>query len=723
MNKKQFLLSALALITPTLFAQSLVVRNADRKWDGAFDQLIEGQSVRKSAAQGTIIATPATLNDVIINVTENANAVADYLKTQGYTADVISDQCLVAALPAKFIPTLAQRADVVYVAQSQQYAPLLNSVRELTKVDALHAGTGLDTPFDGTGVVVGVIDQGFQYNHMAFKSGTVEYYTGTRFTNVLPNSGDTYSTSAHGHATHVANIAAGRKVTGDNTAKDLYGIAYNSDLLLCSSNFQTSSVLKQATAIKKYAEAAGKPWVINMSFGGHVGPHDGTSSGDQNMNKLMGEGGIMVAAAGNEGGDKIHVKASFTEDDQVKSMYVMPGSTNTSKMIILDIWSTNADGQKGLTIQPLIKTSTKEYIPTASQLRTAFRVTDEVNALNKKQHMELDGQISTLASILGVPANSAYYFIVKVTGNTGNGYHAWLGATGSYDAKFGSNMASFSQYKVQSPSQDYLVGEGAANIPDAIAVGAYNNRMNFKSLSGASYQVGYGSKGILASFSSPGPSVNPDLVKPAVTAPGAGIYSAFNRYDTNVKATAADVVARVKNTGDQKDDFYGMMSGTSQASPVVTGIVALWLQANPKLTPAQVLQIIKETAERDSNTGTADESGWNAKSGYGKIDAYAGLKRALELANQQGISEALNTEAPVSLQKNADSWKVLFNNDETYADIRIVALNGQVVANQRLNAPRRGEETTISLSNLTPGVYLFHVNTTASKLTRKLIVK
>ena len=324
---------------------------------------------------------------------------------------------------------------------------------------------------------------------------------------------------------------------------------------------------------------------------------------------------------------------------------------------------------------------------------------------------------------MGVPANSAYYFIVKVTGNTGNGYHAWLGATGSYDAKFGSNMASFSQYKVQSPSQDYLVGEGAANIPDAIAVGAYNNRMNFKSLSGASYQVGYGSKGILASFSSPGPSVNPDLVKPAATAPGAGIYSAFNRYDTNVKATAADVVARVKNTGDMKDDFYGMMSGTSQASPVVTGIVALWLQANPKLTPAQVLQIIKETAERDSNTGTADESGWNAKSGYGKIDAYAGLKRALEIANQQGISEALNTEAPVSLQKNADSWKVLFNNDETYADIRIVALNGQVVASQHLNAPRRGEETTISLSNLTPGVYLFHVNTTASKLTRKLIVK
>ena len=723
MNKKQLLLSALALVTPTLFAQDIVVRNAARKWDGAFDQQIAGQSVRHIAAQGSGEATPATPAEVIINVSGDAEAVADFIKGEGYSAEVIGEKCLVATIPAKFVPTLAEREEVVYVAQSQQFYPLLSNVREITKVDPIHAGTGLDTPFDGTGVVVGVIDQGFQYNHAAFKGDGVAYYNGAKFTTTPTSNSDSYSTSAHGHATHVANIAAGRKVTGDDTAKELYGIAYNADLLLASSSFASANVLAQAKAIKSWAAAEGKPWVINMSFGGHVGPHDGSSSSDQNMNALMGEGGIMVAAAGNEGTDKIHAKASFDEDNQVKSLYIVAGAGNTTKMVVLDLWATLADGQKGLTIQPIIKTASKEYIPTARQVQQAFRVTDEVNALNNKQHYELNGQVTTLASLLGVPSNTTYYFVIKVTGNTGNGYHAWIGADTQYPNTFGSNLSSISQYKIQPASQDYLIGEGAASINDAVAVAAYVNRKNFKSLNGGSYQVGYGTAGTIASFSSPGPAVNPDVVKPAVAAPGAGVYSAFNRYDTNVSATTADVVAKVRNTATNSDDYYGLMSGTSQASPVVTGIVALWLQANPKLTPAQVMEIIRKTAERDTQTGDGDDTGWDAKWGYGKIDAYAGLKMALEMKTNSGIGEALNTEAPVTLQKNADEWKVLFNSDETFADIQVVTLGGQVVTSRHIDAPRCGEETAVSLTGLTPGVYLFHVSTTASKLTRKLVVK
>ena len=34
--------------------------------------------------------------------------------------------------------------------------------------------------------------------------------------------------------------------------------------------------------------------------------------------------------------------------------------------------------------------------------------------------------------------------------------------------------------------------------------------------------------------------------------------------------------------------FYGSMSGTSMATPMVTGIVALWLQVKPDLTVADV---------------------------------------------------------------------------------------------------------------------------------------
>ena len=80
-----------------------------------------------------------------------------------------------------------------------------------------------------------------------------------------------------GHATHVANIAAGSKVSGS----DYYGFATDADLILISSDFANSSVLKQAKAIKNYAEKNGQPWVLNMSFGAEIGPHDGSTEFDR----------------------------------------------------------------------------------------------------------------------------------------------------------------------------------------------------------------------------------------------------------------------------------------------------------------------------------------------------------------------------------------------------------------------------------------------------------
>ena len=135
------------------------------------------------------------------------------------------------------------------------------------------------------------------------------------------------------------------------------------------------------------------------------------------------------------------------------------------------------------------------------------------------------------------------------------------------------------------------------------------------------------------------------------------------------------------------------------------------------------MKIFQETARRDKTTGEADETGWNARSGYGKIDAYEGLKKALEMANQSGINEMQNTEKPVSFMKNSDEWKVLFNNNETYAQLEVVSMNGQVVYNKRIEAPRRGQEELINLQNLTPGVYVLHVNTLAGSITRKVVVK
>ena len=75
------------------------------------------------------------------------------------------------------------------------------------------------------------------------------------------------------------------------------------------------------------------------------------------------------------------------------------------------------------------------------------------------------------------------------------------------------------------------------------------------------------------------------------------------------------------------DYYYLAESGTSMASPVVAGVVALWLQARPNLTPEQVLDVISRTSTHPD----ASLQYPNNTYGHGQIDAYRGLLEVLEL--------------------------------------------------------------------------------------------
>jgi serine protease AprX len=100
----------------------------------------------------------------------------------------------------------------------------------------------------------------------------------------------------------------------------------------------------------------------------------------------------------------------------------------------------------------------------------------------------------------------------------------------------------------------------------------------------------------MASFSSRGPSAIDYEAKPDVVAPGVGIVSLSDpgglfyttKVDYLVKGTLLSLVG-------QKP--YLSLSGTSMASPMVAGTVALMMQANPKLTPNLAKAIIEYTAQ------------------------------------------------------------------------------------------------------------------------------
>ena len=136
----------------------------------------------------------------------------------------------------------------------------------------------------------------------------------------------------------------------------------------------------------------------------------------------------------------------------------------------------------------------------------------------------------------------------------------------------------------------------------------------------ANYALNESGRLEMAPASSWGPSWD-GRNKPDVTAIGT-VISAGNYYNENNKD---EVIESFDAYGVQGMETWVGQYGTSQASPMVAGIIALWLQAKPTLTPEDVLALIRKTSK-------PLEAVPNTKSGAGLIDAYAGLLEILGLA-------------------------------------------------------------------------------------------
>lgn len=598
----------------------------------------------------------------VMLTTTDADATMAQLRAIGVSATVISPTLVNASLgpvlgdasfDSAFGDAIAKLESIPSITAIELGAPVHQNLvlsREETGIDRMHSGvtpTGsVPQSLTGQGVIVGIVDAGFEYGHAAFFTPEGQYRVRRIWDQGASNgrtpAGFDYGTeyltptemlNAHTdeagatHGTHVANIAA-----GSDPSSPYNGVATDAELVLVAieqAHSTSSYIIDAVKYIFDYAAREGKPCAINISLGSHYGPHDGTSATDRAFDSMTGPGRIIVGSAGNEADLNMHASKTFTAGDtQLKTMFSF--SNPTLMRSLIDIWGSqgqdftvsvvSVDNLKGQIIHqsPAVSSSTDgttQYNFTTDQSGAVGHCIISVKHDNSNgcPNIYIESEFTYLA------ANRKLALIIQ--GTEGSTIHLW-NCTG--DAFYSNGRPGWTAGDSHCTSSE--IGGTARSI---ITVGAYALRNKFTDLYGDEYTASViPGQGEIGFFSSQGPTRD-GRMKPEVVAPGVLVCSAVS------KLHYADRYAmEAISTGhDNSIYYYHPETGTSMSSPLVAGTVACWLQADPTLTPDRVRQILAATSRHDQYTGPTSGNVY----GYGKLDAYAGAHMALTGELPEGI--------------------------------------------------------------------------------------
>ncbi|MCB9081824.1 MAG: S8 family serine peptidase [Lewinellaceae bacterium] len=593
---------------------------------------------------------------------------ADFLRELGCQVHTVLGNLATVRIPIDRLESVVNHPGVLQVETNRGYhAELDESIKEI-KAHTLRNSSppfGGAGKFTGSGVIVGVIDFGFEYKHRVFrdpadptKSRILFLYDQT----LTPQGGEAGPADGIGgtmigveydkaaieaalaaadpttvvrhepdsHGTHVAGIAAGNGAQGGNChgAYHYVGVAPDADLILVrlrsgSNQLGTSNNLIDAISyIKRKADTLDKPCVINMSLGDNLGAHDGTSLAEEMIDLFLtilgpSRGFTIIKSAGNQASDKKHAQGSVPGNNaasplELKFQVTAPESDDDTTTLEIDIWYPEAND---LNVQVIPPGNTITGTNTASP--------GNVNTFTETTK----NSTGSIDSSVGLPNSQKRIFIdITPAANDHNLPGEWtikLTNTGAAAAPFNAwierdQLATFTTLETSA---------GTISIPgtsrEVITVGNYLCKGK--------------DKGKLSSSSSLGPTAD-NRMKPEISAPGTNIISA--RHDPNAGSCC-----------DCCYDFYVGMSGTSMAAPHVAGAVALLLEKNLDLTHEQIKTALTTTAIKDGFTGATAGN----RFGEGKMDITAALasitagSRSLfapEIAAAPAtpVSEAVNTQ-------------------------------------------------------------------------------
>jgi serine protease AprX len=154
------------------------------------------------------------------------------------------------------------------------------------------------------------------------------------------------------------------------------------------------------------------------------------------------------------------------------------------------------------------------------------------------------------------------------------------------------------------------------NVPYVITVGAMTDNWTPSN--------GYDDR--MASFSSAGPTVE-GFVKPEMVAPGGHVAASMR---------SNSLLAEQHPEAKMGDSRYWSISGTSQSSAVVSGVVALMVQEDPWLTPNEVKCRLTASAKRATAGG---QPGYGVfQQGAGLVNATKAVASTLRNCGNQGLN-------------------------------------------------------------------------------------
>lgn len=577
------------------------------------------------------------------------------------------DGLLTANIPIDKIEDVAAITGVINIEVGETMEIETDLARQDTNVDDVLTLSpdatiaGLQNIYDGSGVILGIIDSGIDFNHIAFKDKNgnnrikrAYAYNGSSETDwtgsgSLPNDGVT--TSDHG--THTSSIAGGSSViingtdvtvTDDHANATYGGMAPGADLYLAGVNGLVSTYT--ANAFQKmcnYADAQGKPLVVSNSWSNNYGPRDGQYGGgaEQVVAQLFGDSHpnrICLFASANRAGNAdpnegggLYATGTSSSSNPMGSIVRCQYYSNTDcgyyyYGTIVDAWARTPNVSLGCKIYVLdsntgaiLKTVTMNAQSSGSSTVSGlsdyydgtFTAYWSTNSNTNKRQFRLyaSGCKTTSRVSTGSGYTSNYTLAVEVYPSSGSCIvDMWGGGDCYY-----TNYLTTSGHTWILGSDDVSVSDHAV-MSQVISVGSYKTRNGYSSnsIGDISPFSGYAVEGV-------GPL---GTMQPWITAPGEVIISAYNHLRTG---RSSDPLVNNPNYP------YGTAQGTSMATPAAAGIVALWMQAATEcgkvLTLSEVKNIMKVTAKRDSWV----TSGANASHfGNGKIDALAGIEYILQ---------------------------------------------------------------------------------------------